>query len=44
MESFAEDQIGFFESWAQSFLKLSSIGVKSGDEGEIRMSCSSNNV
>ncbi|XP_022977062.1 peroxidase 46 [Cucurbita maxima] len=44
VESFAEDQIGFFESWAQSFLKLSSIGVKSGDEGEIRLSCSSNNV
>lgn len=44
VESFAKDQIGFFENWAQSFLKLSSIGVKSGDEGEIRLSCSTNNV
>ncbi|KGN55409.1 peroxidase 46 [Cucumis sativus] len=44
VESFANDEIGFFENWAQSFLKLSSVGVKSGDEGEIRLSCSTPNV
>ncbi|XP_023524285.1 peroxidase 46-like [Cucurbita pepo subsp. pepo] len=44
VERFAKDQIGFFENWGQSFLKLSSVGVKSGDEGEIRLSCSTNNV
>lgn len=40
VEAFADDQIGFFESWGQSFLKLTSIGVKTGEEGEIRQSCS----
>lgn len=37
---FANSQDGFFENWAVSFLKLSMIGVKTGDEGEIRQSCS----
>lgn len=40
---FANDQVGFFESWSQSFLKLTSIDVKTGDEGEIRRSCSTTN-
>lgn len=39
VESLAQDQVIFFESWAQSFLKLASIGVKTGEEGEIRASC-----
>ncbi|CAA3000250.1 Peroxidase 46 [Olea europaea subsp. europaea] len=38
---FANNQEIFFESWIQSFLKLSSIGVKGVDEGEIRQLCSS---
>ncbi|KAH6804533.1 Peroxidase superfamily protein [Perilla frutescens var. frutescens] len=37
---FAESQDSFFESWALSFLKLSNIGVKTDDQGEIRQSCS----
>lgn len=37
---FANSQDSFFESWAASFLKLSEIGIKTGDEGEIRLSCS----
>ena len=41
---FANDQVGFFESWAQSFLKLTSIEVKTGEEGEIRRSCSATNA
>ncbi|PQQ18786.1 peroxidase 18 [Prunus yedoensis var. nudiflora] len=44
VESFAQDQVIFFESWAQSFLKLASIGVKNGEEGEIRASCSTTNA
>lgn len=44
VEDFANDQVGFFESWGQSFLKLTSIGVKTGDEGEIRRSCSATNM
>ncbi|XP_061999386.1 peroxidase 46-like [Rosa rugosa] len=35
VNNFAEDQVRFFESWVQSFLKLTSIHVKTGDEGEI---------
>lgn len=37
---FANSQGSFFESWAVSFLKLSTIGIKTGNEGEIRQSCS----
>lgn len=36
---FAGDQDSFFERWGVSFLKLASVGVKTGDEGEIRLSC-----
>ncbi|XP_059643823.1 peroxidase 46 [Cornus florida] len=39
----ANDQGIFFQSWAQSFLKLVSIEVKTGDEGQIRQSCSVTN-
>lgn len=39
----ANDQNRFFDGWAESFLKLSSIGVKTGDEGEIRQTCSATN-
>ncbi|KAG2700388.1 hypothetical protein I3760_07G228100 [Carya illinoinensis] len=44
VEDFANDQVGFFESWGQSFFKLTSTGVKTGDEGEIRRSCSATNM
>jgi catalase (peroxidase I) len=40
VQDFANDQEKFFQSWSQSFLKLTSIGVKTGEEGEIRQSCS----
>lgn len=40
VEEYANDQERFFESWGQSFLKLTSIGVKTGEAGEIRQSCS----
>ncbi|KAJ9167628.1 hypothetical protein P3X46_019245 [Hevea brasiliensis] len=40
VEGFANDEGRFFESWSRSFLKLTSIGVKTGEEGEIRRSCS----
>ncbi|KAF3640386.1 Peroxidase 46 [Capsicum annuum] len=31
---FANDENGFFQSWSQSFVKLSVLGVKTGDVGE----------
>ncbi|XP_062101566.1 peroxidase 46-like [Humulus lupulus] len=43
VESFANDQFSFFESWSQSFLKLTSVGVKTNGVGEIRALCSSTN-
>ncbi|CAL9170981.1 unnamed protein product [Musa hybrid cultivar] len=43
VEAFSESQDAFFMSWAESFVKLSTIGVKTGDDGEIRFSCSSVN-
>ncbi|KAK1323630.1 Peroxidase 18 [Acorus calamus] len=39
VETFANDQEEFFKSWAASFVKLTSIDVKTAQEGEIRMSC-----
>ncbi|XP_047328523.1 peroxidase 46-like [Impatiens glandulifera] len=39
----ANDQNRFFESWTQSFLRLSTIGVKTANQGQIRISCSSIN-
>nr|XP_048331233.1 lariat debranching enzyme [Ziziphus jujuba var. spinosa] len=44
VESFADDQSSFFDSWNRSFLKLTSIGANTGEEGEIRTSCSSTNA
>ncbi|CAJ1973625.1 unnamed protein product [Sphenostylis stenocarpa] len=44
VEGFANDQEHFFENWGQSFLKLTSVGAKTGDEGEIRISCASTNA
>ncbi|TKY58058.1 Peroxidase 46 [Spatholobus suberectus] len=44
VEDLANDQEFFFQSWGQSFLKLTSIGAKTGDEGEIRRSCASTNA
>ncbi|XP_057720361.1 peroxidase 46-like [Arachis stenosperma] len=43
VEDLANDQQLFFESWGQSFLKLTSIGVKTGDEGQIRRFCGATN-
>ncbi|KAF4348033.1 hypothetical protein F8388_014337 [Cannabis sativa] len=43
VESFAKNQFSFFESWSQSFLKLTTIGVKTNEVGEIRALCSSTN-
>ncbi|XP_010268456.1 PREDICTED: peroxidase 46-like isoform X2 [Nelumbo nucifera] len=39
VEEFSDSQYMFFEKWTESFLKLSSVGVKTGDEGEVRTSC-----
>ncbi|KAJ7545396.1 hypothetical protein O6H91_09G117500 [Diphasiastrum complanatum] len=39
VNSFAQDQASFFSSWEQSFLKLSTVQVKTGSEGEIRKNC-----
>ncbi|OVA06922.1 Plant peroxidase [Macleaya cordata] len=39
VEEFANNQDRFFQKWEDSFLKLTSVGVKTGDEGEIRRSC-----
>ncbi|KAF8392972.1 hypothetical protein HHK36_021213 [Tetracentron sinense] len=39
VEQFSNNQESFFQKWGESFLKLTSIGVKTGNEGEIRRSC-----
>ncbi|CAN1816440.1 Peroxidase 18 [Linum perenne] len=37
----AADEDAFYERWSESFLKLTTVGVKTGEEqGEIRASCS----
>ncbi|XP_038978722.1 peroxidase 18-like [Phoenix dactylifera] len=43
VEAFSESQDGFFASWAESFVRLANISVKTGSEGEIRVSCMSVN-
>lgn len=43
VENLANDQESFFQRWGQSFMKLTSIDVKTGDEGEIRRLCSATN-
>lgn len=40
VQDLANNETSFFESWSRSFLKLTSIGVKTGEEGEVRQSCS----
>ncbi|XAR71474.1 Peroxidase [Bertholletia excelsa] len=37
---FAKNQASFFDSWTRSFSKLTSVGVKTGEQGEIRQTCS----
>ncbi|XP_057459066.1 lariat debranching enzyme [Lotus japonicus] len=44
VEDFANDQDLFFENWGLSFLKLTSVGVKTDNEGEIRRSCGTTNA
>ena len=39
VEGFSTNQDDFFAKWSESFVKLSSIGVKTGEQGEIRKSC-----
>ncbi|XP_010472498.1 PREDICTED: peroxidase 18 [Camelina sativa] len=43
VEILANDQESFFERWTESFMKMSVIGVRVGEEGEIRRSCSAVN-
>ncbi|KAJ1271738.1 hypothetical protein BS78_06G149200 [Paspalum vaginatum] len=40
---FAQSQDVFFASWAESYARLTSLGVKTGADGEIRRTCSSVN-
>ncbi|KAF8704232.1 hypothetical protein HU200_031730 [Digitaria exilis] len=40
---FAQSQDGFFASWAESYARLTTLGVKTGADGEIRRTCSSVN-
>jgi peroxidase len=40
---FAESQDRFFASWAESYARLTTLGVKTGADGEIRRTCSSVN-
>ncbi|KAF7830379.1 peroxidase 46 [Senna tora] len=44
VENLANDQELFFERWGQSFLKLTIVGVKADEEGEIRRSCEATNA
>ncbi|KAI3982199.1 hypothetical protein MKX01_019105 [Papaver californicum] len=39
VEELSNNQDTFFQKWGDSFVRLSSVGVKTGDEGEIRRSC-----
>ncbi|KAM0901174.1 hypothetical protein ACQ4PT_020180 [Festuca glaucescens] len=41
--AFAQSQESFFRSWASSFARLTSLGVKTGSDGEVRRLCSSAN-
>ncbi|WOL06447.1 hypothetical protein Cni_G15181 [Canna indica] len=41
VEAFSKSEDSFFTSWAESFVRLSSIGVKTGNAGVIRFSCTS---
>lgn len=44
VEDFANDQELFFDNWGVSFVKLTSIGAKTDEEGEIRRSCAATNI
>ncbi|XP_054797424.1 peroxidase 46-like [Prosopis cineraria] len=44
VEDLANDQDLFFEKWSQSYLKLTTVGVKTDEEGEIRRSCGATNA
>jgi peroxidase/lariat debranching enzyme len=44
VEDFANDQKLFFDNWAVAFVKLTSIGVKTDEEGEIRQNCAATNL
>ncbi|KAI3909564.1 hypothetical protein MKW98_013981 [Papaver atlanticum] len=39
VEELSNNQDTFFQKWGDSFVRLSSVGVKTGDQGEIRRSC-----
>jgi len=43
VEELASDEESFFQRWSESFVKLSMVGVRVGEDGEIRRSCSSVN-
>ncbi|XP_068647644.1 peroxidase 18-like isoform X3 [Aristolochia californica] len=43
VELFSNGQESFFQGWGESFVKLTAVDVKTGDEGEIRRSCGSVN-
>ncbi|XP_074280433.1 peroxidase 46-like [Silene latifolia] len=40
VEQFANDSDRFYQGWSESFIKVSSIGVKTDSEGEVRQICS----
>ncbi|KAL1210407.1 Peroxidase 46 [Cardamine amara subsp. amara] len=40
VEDLASDEESFFQRWRESFVKLSLVGVRVGEDGEIRRSCS----
>ncbi|KAF0891823.1 hypothetical protein E2562_011002 [Oryza meyeriana var. granulata] len=40
VEAFARSEESFFASWAASFARLTSLGVKTGADGEVRRLCS----
>ncbi|XP_010445027.1 PREDICTED: peroxidase 46-like [Camelina sativa] len=43
VEALASDEEIFFHRWSESFVKLSMVGVRVGEDGEIRRTCSAVN-
>ncbi|KAL8153090.1 hypothetical protein V2J09_010850 [Rumex salicifolius] len=39
VDELAADEDGFFGRWGESFFRLSSVGIKGDDEGEVRRRC-----